>query len=154
MSLRRSAGRPFACSGLMYAAVPRIMPACVMAGVVMVGDIETFDDDDAADSSLGQAEVEHLHGAVVAHLDVRGLQVAMDDPLFVRRFERFGNLPRDRQRLGQRDGAAREPLRQVLALDQFHDERDRAVALFEAVNRADVGMIQRGEHLRLAPEAR
>ena len=28
-------------SGAMYAAVPRIMPACVIAGVVMVGDNET-----------------------------------------------------------------------------------------------------------------
>ena len=37
-SLRLSAGRPFACSGDMYAAVPRIMPACVIAGVVMAGD--------------------------------------------------------------------------------------------------------------------
>ena len=27
-----------ACSGLMYAAVPRIIPACVIAGVVIVGD--------------------------------------------------------------------------------------------------------------------
>ncbi len=32
-SLRLSAARPFACSGLMYAAVPRITPACVAANV-------------------------------------------------------------------------------------------------------------------------
>ncbi len=32
-------GRPLACSGLMYAAVPRIIPACVTAGVVIVGDL-------------------------------------------------------------------------------------------------------------------
>ncbi len=37
-SLRLSAPRPFACSGDMYAAVPRMTPACVMAGLVMVGD--------------------------------------------------------------------------------------------------------------------
>src|SRR5215471_15206890 len=40
-SLRRSAGRPFACSGDMYAAVPRIIPAIVIAGVVIVGDCDT-----------------------------------------------------------------------------------------------------------------
>ncbi len=28
----------------MYAAVPRIIPACVIAGVVMVGDCGTFGD--------------------------------------------------------------------------------------------------------------
>ncbi len=40
-SLRLSAGRPFACSGLMYAAVPRIMPICVIAGVVIVGEFDS-----------------------------------------------------------------------------------------------------------------
>ncbi len=40
MSARLSTILPRACSGLMYAAVPRIIPACVIAGVVRVGDIE------------------------------------------------------------------------------------------------------------------
>ncbi len=39
-SLRLSTVRPFACSGDMYAAVPRIIPACVIAGVVIVGDCD------------------------------------------------------------------------------------------------------------------
>jgi hypothetical protein len=39
-SVRRSTGRPAACSGLMYAAVPRITPAAVIcAGEVIVGDV-------------------------------------------------------------------------------------------------------------------
>ena len=38
-------------------------------------------------------------------LDVRRLQIAVDDPLLVRRFERFGDLPRDRQRLVERNRA-------------------------------------------------
>ena len=38
MSLRLSAARPFACSGLMYAAVPRMIPTCVIAGLVIVGE--------------------------------------------------------------------------------------------------------------------
>jgi hypothetical protein len=37
MSARLSTVLPRACSGDMYAAVPRIIPACVMAGVVIVG---------------------------------------------------------------------------------------------------------------------
>ena len=36
MSARRSATRPLACSGLMYAAVPRITPAWVIAGEITV----------------------------------------------------------------------------------------------------------------------
>ena len=38
MSARLSTVRPRACSGDMYAAVPRMIPACVMAGEVSVGD--------------------------------------------------------------------------------------------------------------------
>ena len=38
MSARLSAALPRACSGDIYAAVPRIIPACVIAGDVMVGD--------------------------------------------------------------------------------------------------------------------
>ena len=51
---------------------------------------------------LRQAEVEHLHVAVGCELDVRRLEVAVDDPLLVRFLERFGDLPRDGQ--GHVDG--------------------------------------------------
>ena len=40
-SLRLSAARPFACSGLMYEAVPRMTPILVIAGEVIVGDAVT-----------------------------------------------------------------------------------------------------------------
>ena len=53
---------------------------------------------------LGETEVEHLHRAVGADLDVGRLQIAMDDALLVRRLERVGDLARDRQRVG--DAAA------------------------------------------------
>ena len=128
MSARLSTGLPRACSGAMYAAVPRIIPACVIAGVVIVGDMRHVR---AAPSPrrlhrLRQPEVEHLHRAVGAHLDVRGLQIAMDDALLVRGFERVGDLLRDRQRFVERDRAARDALRQILALDEFHHERGAA----------------------------
>ena len=155
MSARLSTVRPFACSGAMYAAVPRIIPACVIAGVVIVGDIDTLGDEPRRGlHRLREAEVEHLHRAVGAHLDVRGLQIAMDDPLLVRGFERLGDLLRDRQRLVERDRAARDALRQILALDEFHHERVHAAGLLEPVDRGDVGMIQRRERLRLALEPR
>ena len=41
---------------------------------------------------LRQTEVEHLHRAVGADLDVGRLQIAMDDALLVRGFERLGDL--------------------------------------------------------------
>ena len=40
MSARLSTVFPRACSGDMYAAVPRIIPASVIAGVVIVGECE------------------------------------------------------------------------------------------------------------------
>ena len=45
---------------------------------------------------LGEPEIQHLHSAIWTQLDVRGLQVTMDDPVLVRRRERVGNLSRDR----------------------------------------------------------
>jgi hypothetical protein len=60
-----------------------------LVGTIVVG---VFD-------QLGQPEIEHLHGAVVANLDVGGLEIAMDDPLLVRSLERLGDLPGDGQRL-------------------------------------------------------
>ena len=50
MSARLSTVFPRACSGLMYAAVPRIIPACVIAGDVIVGDIDMLGDDRAGGS--------------------------------------------------------------------------------------------------------
>ena len=78
---------------------------------VSVGDCETSARLPTSRSKrLGQAEVEHLHGAVGPHLDVCRLEIAMDDALLVRGFERLGDLPRDRQRLGERKRALRDAI--------------------------------------------
>ena len=44
--------------------------------------------------------------------------------------------------------------REVVALDQLHDERPGAARPFEAVNVRDVGMVQRRQDLRFAFESR
>jgi hypothetical protein len=44
---------------------------------------------------------DHAERGVASHLDVGGFQIPMNDPLLVRRFERLGDLLRDRQRLVQ-----------------------------------------------------
>ena len=51
-------------------------------------------------------------------------------------------------------GAARDALRQIVALDEFHHEGGHAPAFFEAVDRRDVRVIQRREGLRFTLEAR
>ena len=59
--------------------------ACVRAG-----------DEPSPLDGLGEAEVEHFHGSVRRDLDVRGLQVAVNDAFVVRDFERVGDLSSDR----------------------------------------------------------
>ena len=51
MSARLSTAFPRACSGDMYAAVPRIIPACVIAGDVIVGEFDASVDSLPAGSS-------------------------------------------------------------------------------------------------------
>jgi hypothetical protein len=91
---------------------------------------------------LRQSEVEHLHGAVLAHLDVGRLEIAMDDALLVRSFERLGNLSSDAQGLidwyrplGQAVGESRP-------LDEFHDEGEHTSPLLQSIESGDVLMIQ------------
>ena len=128
----------------------------IIAGDVIVGECERVRAARTvrAASSFGQAEVQHLDRAVGRDLDVGRLQIAMDDAVLVRRFERLGNLPRDRQRFVDGQRAARDPVGERVALDQLQDERVDVAAVLEPVDRRDVRMVERGQHLRLAPEAR
>ena len=79
-------------------------PACVIAGVVIVGDIIVpsrrrdgftvpWPDRSPTPSPCHRLE-----------LDVRRFQIAMDDSLIVRGFECVGNLPDNRERLVNRNG--------------------------------------------------
>ena len=76
----------------------------------------------------------------------------MDDPVLVRRFERLGDLFRDRQRLLERDRPVRDARREVLAVDELHHERLLAARLLEAEHRRDVRMVKLGQKLRLQRE--
>ena len=123
MSVRLSTGLPRACSGLMYAAVPRITPAAV-ARAVSVGECVTpaeprrripFED-------LREAEVEDLHAPVRRDLHVRRLEVAMHDPLLVRRLQRLGDLPGVGERFFEWKRADASAHREVFPLDELHDE--------------------------------
>src|SRR5215510_11748475 len=69
----------------------------------------------------------------------------MDDSLFVRILQGLGNLSGDGQGLGNWN-----PARERGSLDQLHHQR----VLLHAVDRRDVGMIERGQYLRFALKAR
>ena len=58
------------------------------------------------------------------------------------------------KRFIDRDDALRDPLREIVTLDEFHHERTYTARLFEAVDVRDVRMVQRGERLRFAREPR
>ena len=119
MSLRRPTGFPRACSGLMYAAVPKITPIWVMAGVVMVGDLDASAEVPAGSIAFANPKSKHLHRPVRSDLDVRRLQIAVDDPLLVRRFERLRDLARDGQRLIEWNSALRDPIGQRWSFDEL-----------------------------------
>ena len=50
--------------------------------------------------------------------------------------------------------ATSDPLRQILAVDELHDEGAHTVGFFQAVDLRDVCVVQRGERLRFACEPR
>ena len=79
----------------------------------------------------------------------------MDDALFMGDLERVDDLPGDREGFGDRQASASlDPLRERAAVHELENQEPETVRFFEAVDRADVRMIQRGEHARLALEAR
>ena len=69
---------------------------------------------------LREAEVEHLDCAVGPQLDVGRFEVAVDDAVLVRRFERLGDLPRDREGLVHRQSPAGDSLGEGRPLDELH----------------------------------
>ena len=119
----------------------------------MVGDWAGSWPIDSDFQRLRQSEIQHFDHAVGADFDVGGLQIAMNDPALVRGLERVGNLPRDGQGFVQCDAASRDAIGQRRPFDEFEHERFDLGAIFEAVNRRDVRMVQRGEHVRFALEA-
>lgn len=78
----------------------------------------------------------------------------MDDALVVRDREALGDLLKGRHGLieGKRTGG--DPICERLALDELHDDELLPPDTFETVERGDVGVIQLGEELGLAVEAR
>jgi hypothetical protein len=86
-------------------------------------------------------------------LDIRRLQIAMNNTRLVSRLERLGNLLRDGDGFVDGDGALRNALRERGAFDQFEDEGVDAIRLFEPVDARDVGVVQRREELRFSLES-
>ena len=78
----------------------------------------------------------------------------MDDTGLVPRFERFRDLPRDRNDVFDRDRAFLDPLGERRPFHELQHERSNAVRFLESMDARNVRMVQRCEKLRLALEPR
>ena len=78
----------------------------------------------------------------------------MDNPLAVGLFERLCDLQSERKALSKGKRPLFEAFGERRAVDELHDERLDAAALFEAEDRGDVGMVELGEELGFALEPR
>ena len=114
-----------------------------------------------AQFGLGEPEVEHLHATVGRQLDVLRFEITMNDATLVCGIERIGDLPRDRQRLGDREctrdasiGGTTQALSERGSFDELQHQGWRAGVLLDAVDLSDVRMIERGEDTRFPIEAR
>jgi hypothetical protein len=125
-------------------------PPCV-APIVMVGDC--VKSDTATSVPPLEAEIEHLHDAVWRDLDVRGLQIAVDDAFLVSGLEGIGDLPSNCERIRNGDRTIEHTIRQCLAFDELEDQGTNPLALFKAMDSADVRVIECREHPRFAFEA-
>ena len=96
-----------------------------MAGDVIVGDASHRRVRPIGSSAFANPKSSTFTVPSGAHLDVRGLQIAMDDALLVRGFERFRDLLRDRKCFIHRIGPLRDPVSERRAFDQLHDESAR-----------------------------
>jgi hypothetical protein len=101
---------------------------------------------------LRQTEVEDFHFSAGSELDVGRFQIAVDDAPFVRGFQGIGHLQRDAEHLPHGNRTGLEAILQGRALDQLEDEAVRLSSFLEAVNGADMRVIERRENLRLTLE--
>jgi hypothetical protein len=90
---------------------------------------------------LREAEVEQLRARAGDH-DVGGLQIAMHDAAPVRLVERIRDLHRVLERRVDGHGAAHEPARERLALEQLHHQIVDVAGASDVVHRADVRMTE------------
>ena len=101
----------------------------------------------------GEAEIEDLDLAVGEHVDVAGLEVAVDHLLGVGEPDAVADLLHQRQGVVEGfDAPGADQVLQVPALEQLHGHVRLAFVLAEVVDRDDVRMVQPGRGLGLPHE--
>ena len=99
----------------------------------------------------GDAEVGHLHGAIAAEEDIRGLDIAMNDSGSVRGFEPPADLDDQRHRLLDPQHAdSTEEIFEAHAVDELHGDERRVARVLDVVDGDDVRVVELGDGDRLA----
>ena len=85
--------------------------------------------------------------------DIRWLDVAVHDALFVRCFESLGDVYRDFEHAIDRKRAFLKQLFQRFAIQELHRDEGTATFFGDLVDGANVGMVQRGSCACFTPKA-
>ena len=102
----------------------------------------------------GEPEVEDFHRAVGTHLDVRRLQIAVNDSDSVGRLETGRDLGGGAERFVERQRPSGQPLVEPFSLDQLEDQVESALRFLDAVEGREVRVVQRAQETGLALEPR
>ena len=103
--------------------------------------------------AFGQSEIEQLHETRRRHLDVGRLQIAMNDPLPMRHLQGVCDLHRDRDGILDGERTLQQPLGERRSVDQFKYQGGHSVDALEAIDGADVRMVEGRENPGFALEA-
>ena len=136
----------------MYWKVPRIAPCAVIAAGGVVGSIDSVPATTAGEL-LARPKSSSLAPTFVRKT-LPGFRSRWTMPARCASIERAGDLHRDRQRLGERQRPAGDPIGQRLALEVLHDEERGSVVLADVVQRADVRVGELRDGARFQVEAR
>ena len=156
MSARLSTGLPRACSGLMYAAVPRICPTpVIIASVVIAGDWDNPTAPGAAGASANFARPKSSTFTVPSGrtLMLAGFRSRWMTPFSCAASSASAICRAIAQRFLDGDRAFRNAVGQRGPVDQFQDQRAHAARFFEAVDGGDVGVVQRCEQFSFPLES-
>jgi hypothetical protein len=93
---------------------------------------------------LGESEVQDLGAAVATEKQVVGLEIAMNDSLFMRRRQAASQLLRQGDGLGKKKSSLAQSCREGLTFEQFGYHVRRSAGFTDIEDGQDVGMIESG----------
>jgi len=103
--------------------------------------------------SFGESEIENLHCVIRSHLHVGRFEIPVHNSAFVGVFQGIRDLFCYTDCLIDGNRARLDAISERRTFHELHHQRTSAARIFEAIDRSDVGMIERGEDFGFALEA-